>query len=167
IDGMYSSFGKLLASSIDYYKRKNNKRLLIKGDFLRAQDPETQAAIEEMFEGQLKNWFNADKAGSAFQLQDGYVIEDMSDSKNGVSNNSTSRDVSDLINDIFNYVAIAFHVPIGILKGDVADIEKQMDSFLAFCINPIAELIQDEFNRKMYSKEEYIERTYLKIDTTK
>ncbi|WP_000524278.1 phage portal protein [Bacillus wiedmannii] len=167
IDGMYSSFGKLLASSIDYYKRKNNKRLLIKGDFLRAQDPETQAAIDEMFEGQLKNWFNADKAGSAFQLQDGYVIEDMSDSKNGASNSSTSRDVSDLINDIFNYVAIAFHVPIGILKGDVADIEKQMDSFLAFCINPIAELIQDEFNRKMYTQKEYIERTYLKIDTTK
>ncbi|MBG9580803.1 portal protein [Bacillus thuringiensis] len=167
IDGVYSSFGKLLASSIDYYKRKNNKRLLIKGDFLRAQDPETQAAIDEMFEGQLKNWFNADKAGSAFQLQDGYVIEDMSDSKNGVSNTSTSRDVSDLIHDIFTYVAIAFHVPIGILKGDVADIEKQMDSFLAFCIHPIAELIQDELNRKMYTKEEYLARTYVKMDTTK
>ncbi|MED3036654.1 phage portal protein [Bacillus thuringiensis] len=167
IDGMYSSFGKLLASSIDYYKRKNNKRLLIKGDFLRAQDEETQDAINEMFENQLKNWFNADKVGSAFQLQNGYEFEDMSDSKNGVSNNSTSRDISDLISDIFNYVAIAFHVPIGILKGDIADIEKQMDSFLAFCINPIAELIQDEFNRKMYTKEEYIQRTYLKIDTTK
>ncbi|PHC80416.1 phage portal protein [Bacillus wiedmannii] len=167
IDGMYSSFGKLLASSIDYYKRKNNKRLLIKGDFLRAQDEATQDAINEMFENQLKNWFNADKVGSAFQLQNGYEFEDMSDSKNGVSNNSTSRDISDLISDIFNYVAIAFHVPIGILKGDVADVEKQMDSFLAFCINPIAELIQDEFNRKMYTKEEYIQRTYLKIDTTK
>ncbi|MGG0731725.1 phage portal protein, partial [Bacillus paramycoides] len=167
IDGMYSSFGKLLASSIDYYKRKNNKRLLIKGDFLRAQDEETQDAINEMFENQLKNWFNADKVGSAFQLQNGYEFEDMSDSKNGVSNNSTSRDISDLISDVFNYVAIAFHVPIGILKGDVADIEKQMDSFLAFCINPIAELIQDEFNRKMYNKKEYIDRTYLKIDTTK
>lgn len=167
IDGMYNSFGKLLASSIDYYKRKNNKRLLIKGDFLRAQDPETQAAIDEMFEGQLKNWFNADKVGSAFQLQNGYEIEDMSDSKNGVANNSTSRDISDLVSDIFGYVATAFHVPIGILKGDVTDIEKQMDSFLAFCINPIAELIQDEFNRKMYKKEEYLKRTYLKIDTTK
>lgn len=167
IDGMYSSLGKLLASSIDYYKRKNNKRLLIKGDFLRAQDKETQEAINEMFENQLKNWFNADKVGSAFQLQHGYEFEDMSDSKNGVSNNSTSRDISDLISDIFNYVAIAFHVPIGILKGDVADVEKQLDSFLAFCINPIAELIQDEFNRKMYEKEEYINRTYLKIDTNK
>ncbi|MBC6973054.1 phage portal protein [Bacillus sp. Xin] len=167
IDGMYASFGKLISSSIDYYKRKNNKRLLIKGDFLRAQDTETQEAINEMFESQLLNWFNADKVGSAFQLQDGYVIEDMSDSKNGVANNSTSRDISDLVNDIFSYVATAFHVPIGILKGDVADIEKQMDSFLAFCINPIAELIQDEFNRKMYTKKEYMDRTYLKIDTTK
>ncbi|MBJ8025440.1 phage portal protein [Bacillus cereus] len=167
IEGMYSSFGKLLASSIDYYKRKNNIRLLIKGEFIRPQDEATQEAINDMFENQLKSWFNADKVGSAFQLQDGYVFEDMSDSKNGVANNSTSRDISDLINDIFGYVATAFHVPIGILKGDVADIEKQMDSFLAFCINPIAELIQDEFNRKMYTKEEYLKRTYLKIDTTK
>ncbi|AOM13816.1 phage portal protein [Bacillus thuringiensis] len=167
IDGMYNSFGKLLASSIDYYKRKNNKRLLIKGDFLRPQDPETQAAIDEMFEGQLKNWFNADKVGSAFQLQKDYEFEDMSDSKNGVANNSTSRDISDLIHDIFSYVATAFHVPIGILKGDVADIENQMDSFLAFCIHPIAELIQDECNRKMYKKEEYLARTYVKMDTTK
>ncbi|MEK4501929.1 phage portal protein [Bacillus sp. FSL R12-0069] len=167
IDGVYNSFGKLLASSIDYYKRRNNKRLLIKGDFLRAQDEATQDAINEMFESQLKNWFNADKVGSAFQLQNGYEFEDMSDSKNGVANTSTSRDISDLIQDIFGYVATAFHVPIGILKGDVADIENQMDSFLAFCIHPIAELIQDELNRKMYKKEEYLARTYVKMDTTK
>ncbi|GIN86969.1 phage portal protein [Heyndrickxia sporothermodurans] len=168
IDGMYESLGKLLASSIDFYKRKNNKRLLIKGDFLRAQDDETQAAIDEMFEGQLKNWFDPNKAGSAFQLQEGYTLEDMSDGQNaGAGNNSTSRDFAELVNDIFNYVAMAFHVPRGILKGDVADIENQIDSFLMFCINPIAELIQDEFNRKMYSKNEYLERTYLKVDTSR
>lgn len=167
IDNMYNSFGKLLASSIDYYKRKNNMRLLIKGDFLRSQGDITQEDINTMFEEQLKNWFNADKVGSAFQLQKGYEFEDMSDSKSGVANNSTSRDISELINDTFQYIATALHVPIGILKGDVADVEKQMDSFLAFCIQPIAKLIQDEFNRKMYTKEEYLKRTYLKVETTK
>ncbi|WP_142332488.1 phage portal protein, partial [Bacillus cereus] len=63
--------------------------------------------------------------------------------------------------------AMALHVPIGILKGDVADIEKQMDSFLVFAVNPIVKLIQDEFNRKMFTKEEFLQRTYLKIDSTK
>lgn len=166
IDGMYESLGKLLVSSMDFYKRKNNKRILIKGDFLRAQDEETQKEIDTMFEEQLKNWFDPNKAGSAFQLIKGYEFEDMSDAQTAGSNH-TSRDIAELINDIFHYVAMAFHVPRGILKGDVADIENQIDSFLMFGINPIAQLIQDEFNRKMYSKKEYLERTYLKVDTSR
>jgi HK97 family phage portal protein len=165
INGLYEDYGKLIASAIGFYKRKNNKRILIKGDFLRPQDEETQKLIDQMFETQLADWFNADKPGVGFQLQKGYEIEDMSDSKSGVAQNSTSRDIAELINDVINYVAMAFHVPRGLLKGDVADIEKQMDAFLLFCIKPIAELIQDEFNRKMYSKQEYLDRTYLKVDT--
>ncbi|MCQ6527857.1 phage portal protein [Bacillus mycoides] len=167
IDGMYESLGKLLVSSINYYKRKNSKRFLLKGNFFRAQDDETQKKIDELFDNQLKNWLDPNKETSTFQLQDGYSLEDLSDGQKGTSSNGTSRDIAALINDIFNYVATAFHVPVGILKGDVADIEKQMDSFLAFCINPMARLIQDEFNRKMYKKKDFLKRSYLKIDTTK
>lgn len=167
IDGMYESLGKLLVSSMNYYKRKNNKRFLIKGDFLRPQDDVTQEMIDDMFESQLRNWFDPDKEGVAFQLQEGYGLEDMSDSQTaGGSVAGLSRDIADIIDDIFNYVAMAFHVPRGLLKGDVADIEGQIDSFLMFGINPIVENITDEFNRKIYSKKEYLERTYLKIDTT-
>ncbi|MGX5632420.1 phage portal protein [Bacillus thuringiensis] len=167
IDGMYESLGKLLISTINFYKRKNSKRFLLKGDFLRAQDEETQKKIDEFFDNQLKNWLDPNKETSTFQLPDGYNLEDLSDGGKGSASNGTSRDTTALINDIFNYVAIAFHVPVGILKGDVADIEKQMDSFLAFCINPMARLIQDEFNRKMYKKKDFLKRSYLKIDTTK
>ena len=165
IDGLWNDYGKLLASAINYYKRRNNKRVLIKGDFLRPQDEKTQAAINEMFETQLKNWFDPNKEGSAFQMQTGYELEDLSDGTTSKSQNSTSRDVSELVNDIFNYVSMAFHIPRGILKGDVADIEKQIDSFIMFCIKPMAKLIADEFNRKMYTKEEYLKRTYLKVET--
>ncbi len=167
IDGMYESLGKLLVSSMNYYKRKNNKRILIKGDFLRPQDEETQKAIDEMFEAQLRTWFDADKEGAAFNLQDGYEFNDMSDGMQSSSGNTgLSRDIADLIDDIFNYVSMAFHVPRGLLKGDVADIEGQIDSFLMFGVNPITENITDEFNRKVYTKKEYLERTYVKIDTT-
>lgn len=168
IDGMYDSFGKLLVSSMNYYKRKNNKRLLIKGDFLRAQDEETQKAIDEMFESQLKSWFDANKEASAFQMQTGYEMSDESDGKNvGAGSDNTSRDIANLVDDIFNYIAMAFHVPRGILKGDVSDIANQIDSFLMFRIKPMAEFIHDEINRKMYKKKAFLERTYLKVDTSK
>lgn len=168
IDGMYESFGKLLVSSMNYYKRKNNKRVLIKGNFLRPQDEDTQEAINEFFETQLKTWFDANKEASAFQMQEGYEFADESDGRNtGTGSNNTSRDIADLVNDIFNYVAMAFHVPRGILKGDVSDIANQIDSFLMFRIKPMVEFINDEFNRKMYKKKAYLERTYLKVDTSK
>lgn len=165
INGLYEDYGKLLSSGINFYKRKNNKRLLIEGDFLRPQDEETQKAIDEMFEKQLSNWFNPDKEGSAFQVQEGYKFTDMSDGQKSTGNNGTSRDIRELVNDIIDFIAMAFHVPRGLLKGDIADIEKQIDGFLMFCIKPIVELITDEFNRKMYSKEDYLNRTFLKMDT--
>lgn len=88
----------------------------------------------------------------------------MSKISNG--NAGLSRDVAALVDDIFNFIAMAFHVPRGMLKGDVADIEGQIDSFLMFGVNPVVEVVADEINRKTYSKKEYLERTYLKIDTT-
>ena len=165
INDLYNSHGKMIEAAKSYYKLKNNKRILVEGDYLRAQDDETQAQIDDMFENQLKNWFDPDKKSVAFQLQEGYKVTDMSDSRAGLT--IDSRDINSLVDDVFNYVAMAFHVPRGLMKGDLTDIEKQVDNFIMFCINPIAEMIEDEFNRKVYKKKNFLERTYLKIDTTK
>ena len=72
-----------------------------------------------------------------------------------------------MVDDIIDFVSMAFHVPKGMLKGDVVDVSKQTDNFLMFCINPLIELITDEINRKFYTKEEYLSRTYLKVDTSR
>lgn len=167
IDGLYSSYGKLITSAMNIYKRSNAKRVVLKGDFLRPQTDEEQKLINEMFDNQFKAWFEADKAGAVFQLQKGYELDDLSGNGKNGSAAQNSRDIRALADDIFDFVAMAFHVPRGLLKGDLADIEKQTDNFLMFCINPLAELIADEFNRKMYTKEEFLNRTYLKLDTTR
>ncbi|NMH67284.1 phage portal protein [Bacillus sp. RO3] len=166
INSLYSDYGKLLASAMNFYKRKNNKRYLVKGEFLRAQDNDTQAAIDELFKTQMGNWFDPDKEGALFQLQDGFVMEDMSDGQKGTEKNGTSRDIRALVDDVIDFVATGLHVPRGLIKGDVADVERQVDSFLMFCILPIVKIIAPEFNRKMYTKEDYKERTYLKIDAS-
>lgn len=165
INGLYSSYGKLLSSAMNYYKRKNNKRLLVKGNFSRSQTDEVQKAIDEMFSRQLTDYFNADKEGTAFQVPKDFEIDDRSDSITG-ANSSTSRDINDLVNDIFNMIATAFHVPVGLLRGNLADVEKQTNNYLMFCVNPLVKLISTEFNRKFFTKTQYLERTYLKVDTT-
>ena len=166
INSLYEDYGKLIASGMNYYKRKNNKRYLIGGDFLRAQDKETQKEIDDLFESQLADWFDPDNESVAFQLQNEYTLDDMSDGEKTTGNNGTSRDIRELVNDVIEFVAMGLHVPRGLLKGDVVDVEKQVDSFLMFCILPLVKLIATEFNRKMYKESDYLERTYLKIDAS-
>ncbi|MBJ8026582.1 phage portal protein [Bacillus cereus group sp. N21] len=165
IDGLYSSWGKLITSATSIYKRSNAMRVVVKGEFLRAQTPEIQQQMDAMFNEQFKAFFEADNAGAVFQLQDGYTLENFSNTSKG--NKLDSRDIKALVDDIIDFVSMAFHVPKGMLKGDVVDVSKQTDNFLMFCINPLVELIADEINRKFYKKEEYLERTYLKVDTSR
>lgn len=165
IDSLYSSYGKLLAATMNAFKRKNNKRWFMNGDFLRPQDDETQDEIDTMIQDQLKDWFNADKEAVVFQRQKGYEMEDASDAKNGVK--ADSSDIRNMIDDIFNFVAMGFHVPRTLMKGDIAEIEANIDSFIMFGLNPIAEIFSDEINRKVYKRDAYIKRSYMQIDTSK
>lgn len=167
INSFYKDYGSLLSSAKDIYKRSNAKRFVLKGEFLRSQNNDLQQRINEMMTEQFKPWLEADNAGAVFQLQEKYTLEDMSgNGKSGV-NKQDSRDIRSLLDDIFDFVATACHVPRGLLKGDVVDVSSQTNNFLMFCINPLVELISAEFNKKMYGKSDYLQRTYLKIDVTK
>lgn len=165
IDSLYSSYGRLLSATMNSFKRKNNKRWFVNSDYLRGQDDDTQKAIDTMLQDQLKNWFDPNKEAVVFQKQKDYEMEDASDAKNGVK--ADSSDIRNMIDDIINFVAMGFHVPRTLLKGDIADIEANIDSFIMFALNPVAEVFADELNRKLYKRDAYIKRSYIQIDTSR
>ena len=72
-----------------------------------------------------------------------------------------------MFDDILNICADALNIPRGLLKGDVADIEAITDNFITFGINPIASIIEDEGNRKLYGKKAILEGSKLKVKTNK
>lgn len=165
IDDFYSSYGKLIASSINIYKMKNAQRFLAKGKMLNSQKESDVQAANELFESLFKDWMDPDKQYSVMALGDNFILEDNSPGK-GNTTAANSRDIRALVDDVFDFVATAFHIPKSLVKGDLADIEKQTDNYLMFCIKPLVKLLNAEFNRKIYKKKEYLERTYLKIDPT-
>lgn len=165
IDGLYTDYGKLIASGIGFFTRNNAMRALINEDALRAQTDEEQAAIDDLFNVQFKNFFDAE-GGAILPIQSGLEFREVFENGSGKRAGQDSRDVRALVDDIFDFTAAAFLIPKGLIKGDLAEVEKQTDNYLMFGLMPIAEIIQDEINRKYYSKKEFLERTYLKIDTS-
>ncbi|MVY20717.1 phage portal protein, partial [Escherichia coli] len=161
VDAYYQAYGKLISSAMNVYKRSNARRYVLKGNLFRPQDNTTQDQINKMMTSQFKAFMEADNAGAVFQLQNEYTLEDFSGNFQ-----SNSRDIKNLIDDIFEMTAAAFHVPKNLLKGDMSGLSDQVDAFLMFEIIPIAELIQDAFNASLYEAEEYLSGNFVRVDTT-
>lgn len=161
VDSYYQAYGKLISSAINVYKRSNARRYVMKGNLFRPQDDSTQAEINKMMTSQFKAFMEADNAGAVFQLQNDYTLEDFSGNFQ-----SNSRDIKNLIDDIYEMTAAAFHVPKNLLKGDMSGLSDQVDAFLMFEIIPLAEIIQDAFNSSVYEMNEYLSGNYVRVDTT-
>lgn len=164
IDGLYESYGKLIAASQEHYKRNNARRgtLVIPTDY--PQTEEARKNLEDLLGRRFKRFFDAE-GGAVLPLTNGMEYKELS-SNIGVKGGVEGRDIRAFVDDVFDMVAIAFQVPPQLLRGNVADTDKAVNNFLTFCINPLAELLTDEINRKLYGKQNYLERTYMRLDTS-
>ncbi|EUJ56635.1 phage portal protein, partial [Listeria fleischmannii] len=120
-----------------------------------------QKELQELLSERLRAFLSDSDA--VYPLQKGQMLQELQ----SASKTSDSRDIRKMIDDVFEMVANSFHLPIGLGKGDTVGLNEQMNAFLMFCINPICEMVSDEFNRKLYKEELVLERTYMKIDTTR
>lgn len=165
VEGLYQSYSKLIAASQSNYKRNNARRGTLDIPASYSQTNKGQAEIEDLFKNKFKRFFEAE-GGAVLPLTNGMKYEELT-SNIGVKGGADGRDIKAFVSDIFEFTAIGFQVPPQLLMGTVADTEKAVNNFLTFCINPLAELITDEVNRKLYGKKAYLEKTYIKLDTTR
>jgi len=177
VDGVYEEYGKLIGGAIKNYNRNNSKKLWIKMGTMFNQlnqvvtekedgtvTTEADLILDDLFTNRLKGYF--DERDSATPLEEGLEVQESQENKQQ-GKEVTTRDVKDLLDDVVNFVADAFGIPRGLLKGDVADVEAMTDNFIAFCINPIANVIEDECNRKLYTQDEIISGKKLAVKTTR
>nr|WP_275541045.1 phage portal protein [Clostridium tetani] len=165
IDGLYTGYAKLIkAGQLSYIKSKTRRGILnVPTNYPQTQ--EAQDDLTDIMNNKFKTFFQSEK-DVILPLTNGLTYDEL-----GINNKGKSvgevRDVRSYIDDIFDFVGIAFNVPPQLLKGNVADTNNAINNLLMFCINPLAKLISDEINMKFYRKTDYLNRTYTKLDTSR
>lgn len=165
IDGLYMGYAKLIkAGQLSYIKSKTRRGVLnIDGSY--SQTEKAQKDLQNLMDNKFKTFFQSEK-DVVLPLNQGLSYNELGLNNKGKSVGEV-RDVRSYIDDIFDFVGIAFNVPPQLLKGNVADTEQAINNLLMFCINPLAKLISDEINMKFYRKADYLNRTYTKLDTSR
>lgn len=165
IEGLYDSYSKLIAAAQKRYRRNSSKRGFLELGTSYPQTDKAQSDLKDLLENRFKTFFQHDD-DAVLPLTGGAQWKELETVGSGARGTVEGRDIREFINDIFDYTAMAFQVPPQLLKGNVADTHEAMKNFLTFCINPLADMIGDEINRKMYGKRDFKKRSYVKVDTT-
>ncbi|MBY2431570.1 phage portal protein, partial [Clostridioides difficile] len=161
IDYLYNDYKDLLSSAMKGYKKNNSEKGVLEIDTNYPQTKEAQERLNDLMGNKFKLYFESDNA--VLPLSNGLKYTE----NTKASSIKDSRDIRAIIDDVMDFVCAAFHIPAGLVKGNISGVEGITDNFLNFSINPIARLITTEITRKMYSRDNFFEKSYVKVDTQK
>lgn len=164
IDKLNADYGKLIEVSSRSYKRSKGKKGTLEIPAGYSQTEDAQRDLQDLLDNRFKRYFEAE-GDALIPLTDGLKYTERGGNEHASKNTESGREIRDLINDMFDFVAIALRIPPQLLKGDVQDTSNAVNDYLSFCLNPLVKFITDELNRKMYGMKLYNEKTYVKCDT--
>lgn len=161
VDDLYSSYGLFLAKALENYNLQRGIKGILKIGGMFSQKFEDSQKMQEYIKKKFENYFKS--ANAVLPLEDGLEFTQNTQYANS---NMNTEEVIKSIDEVLNQICVALNIPKGIIKGDLAEIKEQTNNFLTYCIDPIANMISNEFNRKYFKKEQYLQGTYLKVDTS-
>lgn len=159
-NGLYAAYQKMIDYGMRSYQRSRGQKGVITIDTMAAGGSSWQKEYENLKNRDFKSFFDAENA--VMPLFKGFRYDDLGSK---TYSNEGTRDIRAMIDDVSDFTAKAFGIPPALLSGEVQGTSDALDQFLTFCIDPLADMLQEEINRKRSGYEGFSQGTYLQIDT--
>ena len=161
IDSLYKDYGDLFARTLEAQKRKNQVRATVTMDASTAKNKNELAKLQEFI----------DRVYNAVQTKDVAVVpqqpgfeykEHFSGGGNGVL---SVDEINKVTGGFFDQVAQALNIPLALIRGDMADVEKVTKNYLLYTIKPLLKKFSDEANAKFIEKKDFLNGHSIEIRT--
>lgn len=163
LDKMFESYLRLVNAAVAHYEWDHGQHWKVHVAQMaqggKTADGEDWAtSFQKMIEAQVKPFLNS--GGAILPEFEGYTYTNVSG-----DGDSDSRDLRNMIDDIFDFTANGLQIPPVLAKGQVAGTEQAQGLFLGGCIDPICDQIEEEINRKRYGYEGWKKGNYVRMDS--
>ncbi len=159
VDSLYMQYGEIISQALTTFKRTNGTKYKLLLEQYRAGDPAFEKAFKEVIQKQLKTFVDNDNAVYP-QFKGTDLVEFSSKSPTSTS------DIISMRKEVFEVVAQAFKIPLSMMYGNITNMNEIVKVYLSFCIDPLADMIGEEFTRKYYSFDEWKSGCRVVVDTS-
>ena len=161
LDGAFAVYSSLLDTARSTYVSNRGRKGILNIDTLSGGTEEEQRKELEQYTKRFRDVFQA--GNGIVLLEEGKTYQDISAS---TRETESTRDIRELIDDIYDMHAQAFGIPAVLLKGDVAGTKDAVDFLMTFGVEPIVDLIQTELTAKFYGEDGYKRGSRVLADTS-
>ncbi|PEA06749.1 phage portal protein [Bacillus cereus] len=151
IDGLFADYGDLFGRILNSQKRKNQVRGTVDMEMTGSKTEENLAKLQKFIDDMYQAFGNKDIA--IVPQQKGINYNEI---YNGVANGPSVEEINKVTNGFLNQVAMAIGIPIALIYGEMADVEKQTKNYMLFTVRPLLKKLSDEANVKFFEMNEYL-----------
>lgn len=159
-NSLYDSYSRLLEYSMKAYQKSRGTKGTFNYETLPLAGTNERAAFDSLINDKIGKWLNGDNA--ALPLGKGQSWKEL---EHKTYSSESTRDIRAQIDDISDFTAKCYGIPPSLLRGDLQGTKDAVDNFLTFCIDPLADMLQEEINRKRNGFKGMSKGNHLKIDT--
>ena len=159
VDALYLQYGAVISQALATYKRTNGTKYKMILENYKAGDATFNKIFNEVLKEQLKTFVENDNA--IYPQYKGIDLQEFS-----TKNAKDTGDIIAMRKEIFEVTAQALKIPLPMMLGNITNMNEIVKVYLSICIDPIADMISEEFTRKYYSYEEWKAGNYIKVDTS-
>lgn len=165
---LMTQMSSMYADLIDNVKKSGSNKL----KYLLEIDTTKLNGVEVDLNEEIKRIVNEDfnklinDGNVIMPLFNGFDLKVLNQANNNAQNSTmASANINTMYQSLMENIGQIYNVPVSVMKGTYE--ENDMDDFLTFGLDPIADLIEEAINRKHYGKNNYKKGTYVSVDTKK
>lgn len=152
--GLFEDYGEIFGRLINLQIKNNQIRGTLKFDSTKLPSEKQQDSVQSYID-MIMNAFENNTTAVAPLFQG---MEYQEYSTGNSKNKAEFKELEDLRMSVLKDVARLIGVPPALIIGDVADLEKSIESYLKFCIRPLNRKISSELNRKLFTENEFLKK---------
>ena len=160
VDAVGMEYGEVISLAMQSFKRTNGKKYKLLLDQYTAGDPQFKKTYEEVIQAQLKNFIESDGT-AVYPKYNGVDLQEFS-----TAQPTGSGDILAVRKEIFDVTAQAIRIPLPMMYGNITNMDEIVKVFLTFCIDPIADMVSEEFTGQTYGYEGWSKGNRIHVDTS-
>ncbi len=160
VDGLYGSYAKLIAYGMKGYQRSRGEKGVLELDVNASGSAQFMDTYDEIRNSGFRKFAEAENA--VLPMWKGMKYTSLGSK---TYNADTTRDIRAMIDDVTDFTARAYGIPPPLVNGSVQNVESATDQFLTFCVDPLADSLEEEINRKRNGLEGLRRGDFVRFDT--